>query len=199
MEIFSIISYVLSLVVLYTNAQVPSVCSDMDSLVTKTCCPHTQYGVCGEYAGRGQCVYVSNLCFTGYEEDNVPDILLNWPEHYYTRVCNCTGNYGGYDCSECDFGYTGSSCQYKLKRKRKSIIQLTADEWRLYNKQLQMAKTTNSRYVILIPSNSDLSTATVRNISVFDHSVWLHYIVAKSHDSAYNQSSSGKYHVDSYL
>ncbi len=184
-------------IVLHSNAQVPGVCTDVDSLANKTCCPSTQHGVCGEDAGRGQCVKVSNICFTGYEEDNIAEIRLNWPIHYYTNVCSCTGNYGGYDCSECDFGYSGSDCQEKLNKKRKSIIQQTAAEWELYNKQLQLAKTTNSsRYVILIPSNLtsdyDLSTAIVRNISVYDHFIWLHVYATATHIDNYNHSSSGK-------
>ena len=194
----SVLSFVLGFMhlVLHTNAQVPRVCADANSLTSKTCCPSTDHGVCGEDAGRGQCVDVSSLCFTGYDDD-MSDIRLNWPTHYYTRVCNCTGPYGGYDCSECAFGYTGPNCEKQMTRIRRSVTEHTAADWRLYNEGLRMAKATMSRYVILIPSNisvPDLSTATVKNISNYDLFAWMHIYAALTHTDDYNESTSGKLH-----
>lgn len=87
-----------------TSAQIPTVCSDADSLEGTICCPATSDGICGENANRGQCVSLATL-----PRSDTVDVRANWP-HYFTQICQCTGNYGGYDCSRCKFGYYGENC-----------------------------------------------------------------------------------------
>ena len=82
-----------------TSAQIPTVCSDADSLENAICCPTTSDGVCGENANRGQCVSLATP-----PRYDTADVRANWP-HYFNQTCQCIGNYGGYDCSRCKFGY----------------------------------------------------------------------------------------------
>ena len=86
-------------------AQIPRACADRQSLEQMTCCPVTDDGVCGEDAERGECDAVN---FERHRNDTT-DVRVNWP-HYYTRVCKCSGNFGGYDCSRCAYGYYGKDC-----------------------------------------------------------------------------------------
>ena len=67
----------------FTSAQIPTVCSDAESLENLRCCPTTAGGVCGVDSGRGQCVQVD---VDGYSAES-SDVRANWP-HYYTQVCN---------------------------------------------------------------------------------------------------------------
>jgi len=75
-------------------AQIPSVCTDEASLRDLTCCPSTSDGVCGVNAGRGVC---ANLDLPNHSNSS-SDVRDNWP-HYYIRVCQCSGNFSGFDCS----------------------------------------------------------------------------------------------------
>ena len=83
--------YLLSLVVVgalffppFTSAQIPTVCSDAESLENLRCCPTTTDGMCGGDSGRGQCVQVD---VDGYSTES-SDVRGNWP-HYYREVCVC--------------------------------------------------------------------------------------------------------------
>jgi len=71
-----------------TVGQIPTVCSDDDSLTNLRCCPTTADGVCGENANRGQCV---ELNLNGYSRDTT-DVRANWP-HYFTHVSQYSINY----------------------------------------------------------------------------------------------------------
>ena len=33
------------------------------------------------------------------------DVRCQWPLRVFEKVCKCNKGWGGYDCSECDFGY----------------------------------------------------------------------------------------------
>ena len=184
----------------FGEAQVPKVCSSIEILVNKTCCPTSEtnpsFGPCGVNAGRGICTDVSKICYTGYKQEFVPfDTRLNWPMYFFNRTCKCNENYGGFDCGECEFGYTGNDCKTKLPmRIRKSVTAKTAAEWTTYNKQLQKAKNISSRYAIVLPTDlSDISTSIVRNLSVYDHLVWCHVFAAKTHVDGYYANGSGMY------
>ena len=109
-----------------TSAQFPAVCNTPENLQTKTCCPND----CGSSSGRGRCVNISALVAKQWEQanSNVVRILLDapnqpqkgtadsryqWPIVVFERVCNCSHYYGGVDCGDCDFGWTGNDCRTK--------------------------------------------------------------------------------------
>ncbi len=77
----------------YGHAQIPRACTDEASLRDLTCCPTTSNGVCGAVAGRGACMDLQLP-----HSNTTTDVRRNWP-HYFTRACQCTGNFSGYDCS----------------------------------------------------------------------------------------------------
>ena len=164
-----------------TSAQIPTVCSDAKSLESTICCPTTADGMCGENANRGQCV--SLTLPPGYSKETT-DVRANWP-HYFTQACQCNGNFGGYDCSRCKYGYYGDDCSQFRVLPRRSIHEYTDEEWDEFNEMLRLAKIYTSDYTVILeeqkPGTSNLS---MTSISVYDLYVWLHHYAAKdSRDS----------------
>ena len=103
----------------------------------------------------------------------------------FTRICNCSSKYGGYDCGECAFGYRGPNCDQKYIRQRRSTSDLSNQEWSTYIDQLRMAKQSKtSRYrVITSPPDYD-NPAAIQTvpIGVYDLFAWFHHYVAKDND-----------------
>ena len=113
---------------------------------------------------------------------NENDTRQNWPHFYFTRICNCSSNYGGYDCGECAFGYRGPNCDQKYIRQRRSTSELTDEEWRTYISQLRMAKSsTTYRYRVIIspPDCNNLAELQTVPIGVYHSFIWFHHYVAK--------------------
>ena len=158
-----------------SSSQIPEVCSDANSLEKSICCPSTADGICGEDSGRGLCVSLNQ---PGYSTEST-DVRRNWP-HYFTQVCQCNGNYGGYDCGRCKYGYYGSDCSQKQVLPRRSIHEYTDEEWNEFIQIIRMTKTYRSDYVVILeeaaPGTSNL---TMSNISLYDLFVWLHHFAAK--------------------
>ncbi len=163
------------------SAQIPAACADATSLQNLECCPATEDGVCGVDANRGECAQLDLP--SGYSMET-SDVRRNWP-HYYTRACQCNGNYGGYDCSRCKFGYSGSDCSIKRVLPRRPVASFTDQDWEKYNNILRLAREYESDYVAVleetVPGNSSLVTA---NTTLYQLFVWLHHYTAKdSQDS----------------
>ena len=150
-------------------------CADTHSLEQMTCCPVTGDGVCGEEAGRGRCVPVD---FEGHSNETT-NVRVNWP-HYYTRVCKCSGNFGGYDCSGCSYGYYGQDCASRAIIPRKPVREFSEEEWREFISILRLIKTRDSGYKVIleekVPGTADLRMA---NLSLYDLMIWTHHYAAK--------------------
>ena len=157
------------------EGQIPSVCADRESLEHMTCCPVTGDGVCGQDAGRGQCVAVN---FDRHSNDTT-NVRVNWP-HYYTRVCKCSGNFGGYDCSRCNYGYYGQDCSSKAIIPRRPLRDFSEEEWEELIAILRLIKTRDSGYKVVleerVPGTADL---TMSNISLYDLMIWMHHYASK--------------------
>lgn len=157
------------------NAQIPTVCTDSNSLTNLICCPITEDGVCGMDANRGECV---TLNVPGYSSET-SDVRRNWP-HYFTQVCRCNGNYGGYDCSRCKYGYFGSDCSQKQVLPRRSLAEYSDSDWEEFTSIIRQLKTHNSNYKVVleesIPGNDSL---LMSNISVYNLYIWMHHYSAK--------------------
>ena len=103
-------------------AQIPTVCANNADLQSGRCCPNN----CGGSA-RGTCTQVSSVCKTNYDSSGLPekftsDGRFNWPSQIFTQVCQCKGNYDGFNCSDCKFGYgPKGDCSTKTERVRKAI------------------------------------------------------------------------------
>ena len=157
------------------HAQIPTACTDRQSLENLVCCPDTVDGVCGVSNGRGVCADVN---FERYNTTTT-DVRVNWP-HYYTRVCKCNGNFGGYDCSRCKYGYYGADCGTKAILPRKPVRDFTDEEWNDFISILRMAKTYPSDYqVVLEESQPGTADLVMSNVTLYDLMIWLHHYAAK--------------------
>lgn len=126
-----------------SQAQFPSVCVNTESLMTKECCPNLSgRGKCGVEDGRGECGEISFV-------DNTISVRDGWP-YYFTRVCMCTGNYAGYDCGRCKYGYHGEDCSSFDILERRSISKFSADDWKKYVDILSKSKMHNSGYMVFL-------------------------------------------------
>ena len=157
------------------SSQIPTACSDANSLENAICCPDTGDGVCGQASGRGLCVSLNQ---PGYSNEST-DVRVNWP-HYFTQICQCNGNYGGYDCGRCRYGYYGSDCSQKQVLPRRPIHEYTDKEWNEFIQILRLSKTYQSDYVVILEeSRSGTSNLSISNISIYNMFVWLHHFAAK--------------------
>ncbi len=154
----------------FVSSQIPTACSDPDSLQNLTCCPNN----CGADESRGSCVDLG----LRHNMESL-DVRGNWP-HYFTRACSCTGNYSGVDCSRCKYGHFGTNCEKYAVISRRPIHLLTGEEWTNYTNILKMSRTRDSGYEIVLdqyrPGTVDIETA---DIDLYDFFVWLHHFAAK--------------------
>ncbi|XP_072269580.1 tyrosinase-like [Pyxicephalus adspersus] len=161
------------------ESQFPRVCTTEAALLTKSCCPlWKDKSPCGSLSGRGRCR--NWLPFTG-KEIQYNDDRLDWPRNYYENTCECYGNYSGFDCGDCKFGYHGAKCDRKKVVVRKEIRELTVLEQKRFFSYLALAKTTKCHDFVILSTGDRHHRETYRFVdaSVYDVFTWMHYYSMK--------------------
>ncbi|KAF7699742.1 hypothetical protein HF521_002700 [Silurus meridionalis] len=166
---------------------VPRPCATADALRTKTCCPAWpgDGSECGARSGRGFCqdVTVSDLPNGPQFPHSDVDDRERWPLAFYNRTCRCAGNFMGYNCGECKFGYYGPGCAERRESVRRNIFQLSAADRQRFISYLNLAKSTISAdYVIATGTRAqmnDTGAPMFADVSVYDLFVWMHYYVSR--------------------
>eukprot|EP00117_Sycon_ciliatum_P003290 scpid75028/ scgid1154/ Tyrosinase; Monophenol monooxygenase len=209
----SLTSALVLLVVRLTSAQFPIACLNDNDLREQKCCPVVTVGnsvgaECGG-PGRGACKRIeSSHCHVETPDDpaHVLAYLKNpvsepsrypWPNRVFTQICECEGNWAGYDCTECKFGYVKTADESVcVKRKtplvRRNYMTLNDDE-RDYVKQtiadMNDRSKSPSRYGVLISEENFSKSSHLQSnltaedfkfgISAYEFLTWIHYYTAK--------------------
>lgn len=186
--------YVVLLLVLVENGTslIPEPCATVQNLRRKVCCPTTS-DPCGESKGRGKCVSVDAI---EGSKGGSGDLRYSWPTKLFKRLCKCSGNYGGYGCDECKFGYSMNAlghCRRQPIRVRKSLKDV---KWDWYISVLNKTKNTQSRYYVItedfktaITHSSDRALMdSIVNPTLYNLFIWIHHFSAKDNESKYGFS-----------
>ena len=177
-----LVSVLVSLVV---EAQIPLQCANIESLTARVCCPVpdiSDAGPCGVDLGRGSCRPVA-IPDSEFDPDQT-DVRVNWPIQYFNSTCVCGERFGGVDCGECSYAYNdGGECKQKTVLPRKSIAELTDEDWKEYVAVLLRAQASPSRYmVVTINFTTDYQTLlnSMTQPSVYHMFVWAHYTASNT-------------------
>ncbi|KAJ0063482.1 hypothetical protein NL108_002728 [Boleophthalmus pectinirostris] len=168
--------------------QFPRPCATSEGLRTKECCPvwEGDGSACGALSGRGFCteVEVSDEPHGPQYPHSGIDDRERWPTAFFNRTCRCAGNYGGFNCGECRFGYWGANCAEYRESVRRNILTLSTVEQQKFISYLNLAKNTVSRdYVISTGTRAQMGAngenPMFSDINTYDLFVWMHYYVSR--------------------
>uniref|UniRef100_A0A673AV93 Tyrosinase n=1 Tax=Sphaeramia orbicularis TaxID=375764 RepID=A0A673AV93_9TELE len=174
--------------VLKLTGQFPRLCATREALLRKECCPpwDGDGSACGASSGRGFCrdVEVSDLPDGPQYPFSGLDDRERWPLVFYNRTCECVGNFMGFNCADCKFGYFGLNCNERRESVRRNILHLSrAQKIRLVS-YLNLAKHTVSQdYVVATGTYREMqngSNPMFADASVYDVFVWIHYYVSRN-------------------
>lgn len=168
--------------------QFPRLCATAAALRTKECCPAWEGdgSPCGATSGRGFCQDVQvpdqpdgpQYPFSGLDDRE------RWPLVFYNRTCQCVGNFMGFNCAECQFGYFGANCNDRRESLRRNIFHLSRAERTRLVSYLNLAKQTISTdYVVATGTYREMENGTTpmfADVSVYDVFVWIHYYVSRN-------------------
>lgn len=189
-----VIVYIVVFALPWTKSQFPKVCTTLDSLRSKECCPIPKgfSQPCGKDGDRGKCQELDirkwTIKYSHYQTFHKDDDRHEWPQALYNRTCKCNERFGGYDCSRCEFGFNGSNCNLKKPLKRKNFLKLSDDEKDRYMKYVNMSKHSVSEYVVTTSPYKEIIKTVLADrdpkdlffdISVYDYFIWLHDYAAR--------------------
>ncbi|KAL5509473.1 hypothetical protein EMCRGX_G004856 [Ephydatia muelleri] len=178
--------------------QIPGLCvTNGQPNSNRICCPSPNIpnaGACGSNLSpsRGSCSPLSAI-LPNLVINAAGDTRENWP-YYFDYLCKCNGNYWGYDCSQCAFGYTmvGGICtRQQVPRKRKSTADLTIAERKRYLNAISQSKL-NSGYTRYMAIRKESNPPEVVQLSLYNLFAWLHYYAGKDNDLLRNNDCKEK-------
>lgn len=170
-----------------STGQFPRVCANVQSLRSKECCPSWDGdgSPCGELSNRGSCqnILLSQAPLGPQFPFSGVDDREDWPSVFYNRTCRCEGNFMGFSCGECKFGFSGLNCTERQVKTRRNILQLTTSEKNKFLAYLNLAKNIPSQdYVIATGTYTQMNNGSnpmFRDINVYDLFVWMHYYASR--------------------
>ncbi|XP_071780728.2 tyrosinase-like [Centroberyx gerrardi] len=178
----------LTLCLVPSYQQFPRLCATREALRTKECCPPWEGdgSACGASSGRGFCQDVEVPDFPDgpqYPFSGLDD-REKWPLVFYNRTCRCAGNFMGFNCADCKFGYFGVNCNERRESLRRNIFHLSRAERLRFVSYLNLAKqTVSTDYVVATGTYQEMengSSPMFADVSVYDVFVWMHYYVSRN-------------------
>uniref|UniRef100_A0A8D3B574 Tyrosinase n=1 Tax=Scophthalmus maximus TaxID=52904 RepID=A0A8D3B574_SCOMX len=171
-----------------SHQQFPRPCATREALRAKECCPPWagDGSPCGASSGRGSCGDVEppeqphgpQYPFSGVDDRE------QWPLVFYNRTCQCAGNFMGFDCADCKFGYSGPTCQERRESLRRNVFHLSRAERARLLAYLNLAKqTVSADYVVATGTYAQMENGSrpmFADVSVYDVFVWIHYYVSRA-------------------
>ena len=185
-------------------AQFPAACNNDASLTSKTCCPDScsyPNGVCTNITEQVQNAWmvadqtiVGIVCDESRNELDWPlDVRCQWPLRVFEKVCNCTNGWGGYDCSECDFGYIDDGNGRCVPRTtdqlltRQNFASLTSKKRKDYLRVVNKSKNEEEKkwaVVVGEPTDKD-GKFGLQNVSTYDMLVMHHFLSTRETGNEY--------------
>ncbi|XP_053826571.1 tyrosinase [Vidua macroura] len=170
-----------------STGQFPRACANVQSLLSKECCPpwDGDGSPCGELSSRGSCqnILLSQAPLGPQFPFSGVDDREDWPSVFYNRTCRCEGNFMGFSCGECKFGFSGPNCTERQVKTRRNVFQLTTSEKNKFLAYLNLAKNIPSQdYVIATGTYTQMNNGSnpmFRDINVYDLFVWMHYYASR--------------------
>ena len=135
---------------------------------------------------------------------NQTDFRYKWPTQIFHRVCNCSGNYDGYNCMTCRRGYTGKDCNRRQAMAiRKNVMNLNATELNRFLDVLQTIKR-NKASGYTVPIIEPVTTEprdSFAEISLLDVFTFLHFTSGRDAkiNSCFNNSIISQFCNKSHL
>ena len=179
----------------WTKGQFPRICISLASLKSRTCCPIPKHYAepCGSDGNRGRCEELVirdwDYSYSHFKACQNDDDRHNWPLALYNRACKCKGNFGGYDCGRCEFGYRGINCTEKKTLTRRNFLKLSAEEKDRYMQYINESKYFLSEYVVTtkfydqiretVEAGKDPS-GLFQSVTNYDLFTWMHYYSARN-------------------
>ena len=180
--------------VVLIEGQFPKACVNIDSLKKRECCPVPRgfKEPCGRDGKRGDCgeltVRTWSATYDHFNTKHKLDDRHDWPRGVFRRSCKCRGNFTGYDCSKCEYGYYGNECNQRKVLIRKNFAQLSRGEQDKFMMYMNMTRYVKSDYLVTTAfyqeindaiNNGSDPTGLFTNVSIHELFVWLHYYTTK--------------------
>ncbi|KAL3308408.1 hypothetical protein Ciccas_013062, partial [Cichlidogyrus casuarinus] len=144
------------------------------------CCPTPKgsKGACGgEGVGSCQPVFIQSDSIKQYGFF-MQDDRFNWPSKFFNHVCKCEGNYFGFACNECYYGWTGEKCDKRVTYIRKNIMSFSPSEKEMFVNVVAQMPNVETEYLLPVEKDN-LHSDPMRGMKW--ESTDLHYYIAALH------------------